>query len=122
MKRMKDDIVHYEVQLAKLKQKNPCNDEAIKEVETDLGTRRRMLHRQGDSEDMKKIEKEIDLQQVEFDMMETTWKEAQGHPLFVKQMIANVRLGKRFMLYLRPQVVDSVGMIHICVWRVCCMW
>ena len=39
-------------------------------------------------------------------MLEATWKEAQGHTHFVKQMIDDVRHGKRFMLYPRPQVVD----------------
>ena len=61
---IKDDIEHYEMQLAKLKQENPCNADDIKEVEADLGASRHMLHRLGNSEDMLKPEKEIHLQQV----------------------------------------------------------
>ena len=61
---IKDDIEHYEVQLVKLKQENPSNADDIKEVETDLGASRRMLHPLGNSEDMLKLEKEIHLQQV----------------------------------------------------------
>ena len=63
-KRIKDDIEHYEVQLAKLKQENPCNADDIKEIEADSGASRRMLRRLGNSEDMLKLEKEIHLQQV----------------------------------------------------------
>ena len=63
-KRIKDDIKHYEVQLAKLKQENPCNADDIKEIEVDLGANRRMLRRIGNIEDMLKLEKEIHLQQV----------------------------------------------------------
>ncbi|MCO5564358.1 hypothetical protein L7F22_018018 [Adiantum nelumboides] len=63
VKRMKDDIEHYEVQLTKLKQENPFNDEDIKEVEADLGARRRMLRRLGNN-DMLKLEKEAHLHQV----------------------------------------------------------
>ena len=36
-KRIKDDIEHFEVQLVKLKQENPCNADDIKEVEVDFG-------------------------------------------------------------------------------------
>ena len=63
-KRIKDDIEQYEVQLAKLKQENPCNADDIKEIEADLGASQRMLCRLGNSEDMLKLEKEIYLQQV----------------------------------------------------------
>ncbi|MCO5588946.1 hypothetical protein L7F22_042909 [Adiantum nelumboides] len=52
-------------------------------------------------------------QEAEYDVLEATWKEAQGHVLFVKQMIADVRRVKRFMLYPRPRVVDSGKMIHV---------
>ncbi|MCO5604442.1 hypothetical protein L7F22_058608 [Adiantum nelumboides] len=45
---------------------------------------------------------------AEYDMLEAPRKEAQVHTLFVKQMIADARLGKRFMLYHRPQVLDQV--------------
>lgn len=63
-KRIKDNIEQYEVQLAKLKQENPCNVDDIKEIEADLGASQRMLRRLGNSEDMLKLEKEIYLQQV----------------------------------------------------------
>ena len=46
-------------------------------------------------------------------MLEETWNEAQGHTVFLQQMIADVKLGKMFMLYPRPQVVDLMGTIHV---------
>ena len=46
-------------------------------------------------------------------MMEETWKEAQGHTSFVEQMIEEVKNGKRFVLFPRPQIVDSDKMVHV---------
>ncbi|MCO5595665.1 hypothetical protein L7F22_049710 [Adiantum nelumboides] len=107
VKRIKDNIEYYEVQLAKLKQENPFNDEDIKEVESQL------THALPTFEDMLKLEKEVHLQQVEYDVLQATCKEAQGHVLSVKQMIADVQCEKRFMLYPRPQVADLGEMIHV---------
>ncbi|MCO5558347.1 hypothetical protein L7F22_011928 [Adiantum nelumboides] len=113
VKWIKDEIEHNEVQLAKLKQENPFNDEDIKEVEDDLGASRRMLRRLGNNEETLKLEKDVHLQRAEYDVLEATWREAQGRVLFVKQMIADVQHGKKIMLYPRPQVVDLGEMIHV---------
>lgn len=63
-KRLKDDIEAFELQLAQLKQQSPCDADEIRELEADLGASRRMLRRLGVSDDMDKLEKEVELQQV----------------------------------------------------------
>ncbi|MCO5595425.1 hypothetical protein L7F22_049467 [Adiantum nelumboides] len=40
---------------------------------------------------------------AEYDMLEKNWKEVQEQTIFVKEMLSDIRLGKRFLLYLRPQ-------------------
>ena len=51
--------------------------------------------------------------QHEYDKLEESWKECQGHTNFVKQMIVDIKNGMRFTLFPRPHVVNLAKMIYV---------
>lgn len=63
-KRIKDDIVGYEVRLVELRQQSPVCDDEIREVEADLAASRRMLLRLTVSDNIQMLEDEVQKEQV----------------------------------------------------------
>lgn len=51
--------------------------------------------------------------QKEYDRLEAECKEVQNHFDFVSKAIADVKRGKRFTLFPRPQIVDAENTIHV---------